>query len=235
MSEQAVGVGGQPPTPLPKASSRARKFAYADPPYPGRSHLYKSVDRPGAVEVDHAELIDRLVADYPDGWALSTDERGLWVVIPLLIERRRKIKARIVIWHQPDASPMGIGHPQGRDSRIGLAWEAVVIAGGRGRGAGVGDVMDHASIIRTNRNAGFVGEKPAAFAVWVCRLLGVVAGDQVDDLYPGSGAFGRAVEAFLMQPPLLNPPRQTMRKSGKIRSSRGWRTAQDTLPYVDVA
>ena len=46
------------------------KLAYADPPYPGRAHLYK--DHPDyAGEVDHERLVNDLVANY-DGWALST-------------------------------------------------------------------------------------------------------------------------------------------------------------------
>jgi len=45
------------------------RVAYADPPYPGCAHLYK--DHPDyAGEVDHAELIDRMEREFPDGWAL---------------------------------------------------------------------------------------------------------------------------------------------------------------------
>jgi hypothetical protein len=36
-----------------------------------------------AAEVDHAALVARLVADYPDGWALSTSAAALPVVLPL--------------------------------------------------------------------------------------------------------------------------------------------------------
>ena len=36
---------------------------YADPPYPGQGRKHYRCD-----EVDHAELIDRLVRDYPANW-----------------------------------------------------------------------------------------------------------------------------------------------------------------------
>lgn len=199
------------------------RFAYADPPYPGRAHLY-----PEQTEVDHAELIDRLIANYPDGWALSTDSRGLWEVLPILRPHRDQLRARLAIWHTPDAAPFGSGHPRGRDSRIAWAFEVVLFAGGRGRPGP--NLTDLATIPRPERGRGFVGQKPAAFGVWICRLLGVERGDQVDDLFPGSGAFGRAVESYQMQWPLPNPPRHPQaRRSGKLKGSRGWRSPQDEL------
>ena len=54
------------------------RFAYADPPYPGqaRRHYKHHPDFDG--EVDHGALIERLMDEFPDGWALSKrvrDER----------------------------------------------------------------------------------------------------------------------------------------------------------------
>ncbi len=40
------------------------RFAYADPPYPGNAGIYP--EREG---VDYRELIARLRAEFPDGWA----------------------------------------------------------------------------------------------------------------------------------------------------------------------
>lgn len=208
------------------------RFAFADPPYPGRSHLYRSVDRPDAAEVDHGELIDRLIDEYPHGWALATDSRGLWTVVPLLRERAGSVRARIGIWHFPDASPVGVGHPQGRDSRVGWSYEAVVFAGGRGR-PGV-QIMDHLTAPRPDRKTdGFVGQKPKLYTAWVLGLLGVQPGDTVDDLYPGSGAVRAAIDEYLSQMALW-PARRArsgpLRHSGKLRSSRGWATPQEGLP-----
>ena len=43
-----------------------RRVAYADPPYIGRASYY-----PEKTEVDHAELIGRLVDEFPDEWGQS--------------------------------------------------------------------------------------------------------------------------------------------------------------------
>lgn len=37
-----------------------------------------------------------------------------------------------------------------------------------------------------------VGMKPPPFATWMFRQLGAAPGDVLDDLFPGSGAVGRA-------------------------------------------
>ena len=44
------------------------------------------------------------------------------------------------------------------------------------------------------------GTKPAAFCRWVFALLGAAPGDSLDDLFPGSGAVGRAWAAYARQP-----------------------------------
>ena len=41
-----------------------------------------------------------------------------------------------------------------------------------------------------------VGMKPPEFAVWMFAQLGARAGDALDDLYPGSGAIGRAWQLY---------------------------------------
>lgn len=47
------------------------RVAYADPPYIGQSAKHYRNHPDYAGEVDHLALIDRLVSEYPDGWALS--------------------------------------------------------------------------------------------------------------------------------------------------------------------
>lgn len=42
------------------------KFAYADPPYIGQARRHYSHD-PACAEVNHSELVERLVCDFPDG------------------------------------------------------------------------------------------------------------------------------------------------------------------------
>ena len=211
------------------------KFAFCDPPYPGRAYLYRDVDRPDAEEVDHAALVDRLIAEYPDGWALATDSRGLWTVVPLLEPRARELRARIGIWHVSDALPIGIGNPKGRDARVAFSFEAVVLAGGRHRGPHVYDVLVAAR--RASANP-FLGAKPGPYVAWVLRLLGAEPGDVVDDLYGGSGAVAAAAAEYLSQAqlwPARRPRAQHMRRSGKLRSSRGWSFPQEGLPIGEVA
>jgi len=41
-----------------------------------------------------------------------------------------------------------------------------------------------------------VGMKPPALAVWLFEQLGVRPGDELADLYPGSGAIGRAWQHY---------------------------------------
>lgn len=57
------------------------RVAYADPPYPGRAHLYEGhPDYAG--EVDHGDLLWRL--SVYDGWALSTSAEALPQVLDLV-------------------------------------------------------------------------------------------------------------------------------------------------------
>lgn len=52
---------------------------------------------------------------------------------------------------------------------------------------------------------GLTGAKPRAFCMWVFDLLNVQPGDQVDDMFPGSGAVQAAInERLRAEPPPLN-------------------------------
>jgi hypothetical protein len=63
------------------------RVAYADPPYPGQAlrHYGKTGDpfEGEIAEIDHAELIERLEAEFPDGWALSTSVPALGDLLAL--------------------------------------------------------------------------------------------------------------------------------------------------------
>src|SRR5688572_9677356 len=108
------------------------RIAYADPPYPGESHFYDAPTRPrakvtyqpgpdAAGEVDHPALIARLVADFPDGWALSTKASALRDLLPLCPPR-----ARVMPWVKPFASFKPGINPA-------YAWEPIIVFGGRKR------------------------------------------------------------------------------------------------------
>ena len=53
-------------------------FAYADPPYPGARRPVRR-----GRGLDHAQLIARLLAEFPAGWALSTAADALQAVLAL--------------------------------------------------------------------------------------------------------------------------------------------------------
>jgi hypothetical protein len=160
------------------------RFAYADPPYPGQAYRYK--DHPDyAGEVDHAQLIGRLEAEYPDGWALSTSARALRAVILLCPE-----DVEVCVWHVTNSEP-----PGNRAGSRHWCWEPVIVRGGR-----PGPVKTLMACGHHRQE--FLGRKPPAFTRWVLELLGAVPADTIDDLYPGSGAVGQTIEAWRVQPKL---------------------------------
>lgn len=147
------------------------------------AHLYKNhPDYAG--EVDHKLLIERLVGEYPDGWALSTAERSLQDVLSVCPRG-----CRVLAWCRPFPPPMG--YPS-------YNWEPVIMVGGRKLDGVVPKsftTVDHVNVAGKS----FVGAKPEGFCFWVFRCLGALPGDTLDDLFPGSGAVGRAWDKYQRQ------------------------------------
>src|SRR5690349_16667498 len=104
------------------ATDRAMRFAYADPPYLGCGRLYAD-HHPDALDWDHAsthrDLINRLVEEYPDGWAMSLSSPSLRTLLPLC-----PADARVGAWVKPFASFKPNVNPA-------YAWEPVIWRGGR--------------------------------------------------------------------------------------------------------
>lgn len=145
------------------------KFAYADPPYPGCAHRY-----PENREVGHAELIARLVDEYPDGWALSTSSTALRDVIVLCPPA-----VRVAAW----VKPFAVFKPNVNPA---YAWEPVLFMGGRRGDRTRATVRDwHSANITLKK--GLVGAKPESFCLWIMDLLGY----ELHDLFPGTGVMGR--------------------------------------------
>lgn len=166
------------------------RFAYADPPYLGCGKKLYAAHHADAADFDrldtHAALIDRLVAEYPDGWALSLHTPSLRAILPLCPD-----DVRVAAWVKPFASFKPGVNP-------GYCWEPVIWRGGRRLGRDVPTVRDyHAAPITLLR--GLPGAKPESFCRWVFDLLGAQHGDQMDDLFPGSGAVARAWDAYRSQ------------------------------------
>lgn len=172
-------------SPMADNTGKPARFAYADPVYPDCERYY--VDHPDyAGTIDHAELITRLVREFPDGWALSTSDAALQAMLKLCPDG-----TRTAIWVK--------GSRAGESWRARNAYEPVLIYKGRARKLGVDDMLDDVLIWggRQHSHPGaLVGMKSAAFAEWIFRQLGAAAGDDLVDMFPGSGAIGRAWKLY---------------------------------------
>lgn len=169
-----------------------QEFAYADPPYPGCCRLYgHRHEAPYGCWDDlatHRALIDRLGFDYPHGWALSTSASALQDVIALC-----PAKIRVCAWTKP-MSAMFVN-----SLSVQYSWEPVLVMGGRdrrGRNPVVRDWLAASPEGYTWRERPpdhVIGGKPPAFCRWVSDLLGYLPGDQLIDVFPGSGTMGRVL------------------------------------------
>ncbi len=141
-------------------------------------------------EVDHAALIERL-AVY-DGWALSTSAEALPAVLAVC-----PAGVRVAAWHRGERPTR---------SRWPLhAWEPVLYCGGRQlvTGARRADSLVCGVGPLDALPGRVIGAKPAAVCRWIFTLLGAALGDTLDDLFPGSGAVGRAWAAYTGGDPSL--------------------------------
>ena len=181
------------------------RLCIADPPYLGRAAVWygdgmalsqlgrnhggtanvtgpKPADHhPDAAEWDsinkHAELVARLIDEY-DGWAVAMAHDNLRDYLPLV---PRGVPLRIGVWRKPQNMPSG--------ARVLNTWEPVIVRIPEGRRASNGAKVFPPDSISVGRlNNGFPGAKPRAWTRWVLDMLGYQDGDEVDDLFPGSGA-----------------------------------------------
>src|ERR1700732_903833 len=160
-------------------------FAYADPPYPGQARRYYADHSDFAGEVDHSALLSRL--QHYDGWALSTSAVALSGVLALCVAQ--DLRVRVAAWVRPP-------RPHAT-APIVSAWEPVVYAGGRQIGRAGPSVADAlvgvAPRARPTLPTYVIGAKPPAFCRWLFfELLDATLGDELDDLFPGSGMVRRS-------------------------------------------
>lgn len=157
------------------------RVAYADPPYIGKAkkHYAKHADYAG--EVDHPALIERLIHEFPEGWALSCNSKDLRELLPLCPS-----DTRVGSWVKPFATFKKGVNPV-------YAWEPVLFRGGRKKG------LENAAfdwVRSVPAQNGFVGAKPEAFCFWLFALLRMEPGDELVDLFPGTGGVARAWEKW---------------------------------------
>lgn len=156
-----------------------KRLGYADPPYPGTARRYYQHEPTYAGEVDHRELLSRL--EPFDGWALSTSAKALPLVLPLCPPG-----IRICAWVKPNGVSRKTRGPHN-------VWEPLIVKPARLRRPGVRDYLS----TKPARGGGTLpGRKPIAFCMWLFQLLGASPGDDLDDMFPGSGIVGRCFEQF---------------------------------------
>jgi hypothetical protein len=146
------------------------RVAYADPPYIGCAGFYVEKE-----EVDHAQLIERMNDEFPDGWALS---------LPMCPE-----DVRVMAWVKPWCSFKP-------SMRVAYAWEPVIVRGGRKKESKTEETERDWVSANITMKRGMVGAKPEAFCYWLFRVFGLRPEDEFVDLYPGSGAVTRAWEKW---------------------------------------
>jgi hypothetical protein len=174
-------------------SDRKLVMAYADPPYVGQSKRHYEDHPDYAGEVDHGELIDRLLGEYPDGWALSLSSPSTQLIVGLLGERgldQLRGDFRLMSWVKPFAAFK-------RNVRVAYTWEPVIVKPAE-RLEGAIPTRDYCAVPITMQR-GLVGAKPEVFCHWLFAVMGLRRSDELHDLFPGSGAVGRAWESWTMQ------------------------------------
>ena len=160
------------------------RFAYAAPPYVGQSRKHY-----GGAEVNHRLLIAYLVSDFPEGWALSCSSPSLRELLPMCPD-----DVRVGAW----VKPFAIFKP---NVNPGYAWEPVIWRGGRKHERHDPTVRDWVSVNVTLRR-GLSGVKPNGFSRWVFDLLNCQHGDELVDVFPGSGAVSGAFARLSERLPL---------------------------------
>jgi hypothetical protein len=159
------------------------RFAYADPPYLGNGKKRYGEHPEAAIWDDkqaHVELVNQLVAEFPDGWALSCNPADLRWLLPVCPE-----EVRVAAWTKT--------FHQIRHVHVQYAWEPLLFMGGRHDPAHKPMTRDWHSCVAT-RKKGTIGSKPDSFNNWVLEILGFdPARDELVDMFPGSGGMTRLV------------------------------------------
>ena len=152
------------------------RFAYADPPYFGQGKKRYGEHHPDASVWDsqesHTDLLKRITAEFPDGWVYATNPAHLVWQLAVCPEDAR-VGAWCKTWHQI------------RPTTTQFAWEAVIWRTTK--------KLPKRTMVRdwitgpATRGKGLCGAKPDYYNRWVLDLLGYEDGDEIVDLFPGTG------------------------------------------------
>jgi hypothetical protein len=172
---QQKRAAGRKMTPL--------KIGYADPPYPGQSAKHYADHPDYAGEVDHKDLIACLQANY-HGWVLHTSSTTLQHVLALCPN-----DVRVMAWVKPFAAFK-------RNVSVAYAWEPVIVSAARkpvvSKRMVYRDWVSESITLKRD----LTGAKPEAVCRWAFEVVGAHPDDELDDIFPGSGAVTRAWDAW---------------------------------------
>jgi len=157
----------------------AERVAYADPPYVGQAKRHYQSE-----EVDHVQLIQKLQTY--KAWALSCSSPSLPTLLPMCPNG-----IRIGAW----VKPFAIFKPNVNPT---YAWEPIIYVSKVYHGKAQHTIRDWVSCNITLKR-GLVGVKPDNFCFWLFELLGMTKEDELDDLFPGTGAVTKAWENWRKQ------------------------------------
>ena len=167
------------------------RFAYADPPYIGQAKRHYACE-----EINHEVLLARLEMEFPDGWALSCSSTSLMEIMRMPSFPK---DYRLGAWVKSFCAFK-------RNVRPAYAWEPVIFRGGRnpcnGHRAAIpernGKQLTPKDFIiePITLQKGLVGAKPEKVCRWILDLLNFQVGDELIDLFPGTGIMSRVVEGL---------------------------------------
>ena len=179
------------------------KFAYAEPPYLGCGKLYAKNHSDALVwdnPKEHKRLIERLVGEFPDGWAYSLSSTTLHTLLPFCPD-----DVRVMAWVKPFCSFKPNVNPA-------YAWEPVIVRGGRKRTRTMETIPDFVSCNITLQK-GLTGAKPLDFWLWLFTVLNAESNDEFCDLFPGSNGGDHAWKRYSNQQTMFQQKRDNDFKS----------------------
>ena len=177
------------------------KLCIADPPYLGRSVRWYGKggcgDGNGRNQADnhpeahlwdqketHQNLVRQLQEQF-DGWAIAMSVHSLSTYLQI-VETDSRNGIRVCVWHKPSAITSG--------NRITNHWEPVLVKIPQTRKGWSNDHARMSDVLTVNPpKNNFRGSKPPEWTHWVLDLLGYTEGDEVVDLFEGSGAVTHAL------------------------------------------
>lgn len=159
------------------------RLAYADPPYVNCAHLYKEQPEYNG-EIDYPTLIKKIETEY-DGYVLHASSPS----IPYLTTLLAPETYRIMAWIKPFAAFK-------KNVSVAYAWEPVFVKPVRKPVVSGRVIMRDWFPHSITMKKGLTGVKPAPVVEWVLEMAGMEHNDDLDDLYPGTGAVSAAWEAW---------------------------------------